>query len=81
MEPLRPFFTDFAPVEVDAFVEACIENGQIWDAGLCAVDYIPEFIALHRHRIRAARLRALEYQITKRKWHREDVANDAGPVP
>jgi len=70
MDPLRPLFKDFTPVEADSFVEACIANGQIWDAGLCATQYIPEFIELHRHRLCAARLQALEYQITERTWHR-----------
>lgn len=71
MEPLRLLFKDFTPIEVDAFVEACIANNQIWDAGLCAADYIPDFIELHRHRIRAARLTVLEYQITDRRPHPE----------
>jgi len=67
MEPLRAFYKDFTPVEVDLFVDACISNGQIWDAALCAAEYLPEFIALHRTRIRAARLHVLEYQIRERK--------------
>ena len=72
MEPLRPVFKDFVPSEIDAFAEACIANGQIWDAALCATEYIPEFIELHREKIRPERLKVLEYQIEKRRWYRED---------
>ena len=71
MEPLRPMFKDFTAGEIDSFVEACISNTQIWDAALCATTYIPEFIQLHRHRVRAARLRVLQFQIDERKWHAE----------
>ena len=80
MEPLRPTFKDFAPSEIDAFVEACIPNGEIWDASLCATEYIPEFIALHREKIRAERLKALEYQIDKRRWYHEEDPNAAPPA-
>ena len=71
MEPLRPMFKDFTAGEIDQFAEACIRNSQIWDAGLCAAQYIPEFIQLHRHRMRAARLRVLQHQIEKREWHED----------
>ena len=77
MESLRPFYKEFIPVEVDAFVEACIANKQIWDAGLCASEYIPEFITATRHHIRAAQLVALEYQITTRKRHADSAADEA----
>src|SRR6266699_3178964 len=80
MEPLRPLFHDFTQFEIDQFVEACIANGQIWDASLCAGEYIPEFIELHRGKIQPNRLRALEYQIEQRHWYRgegDDVTTPA----
>lgn len=69
MEPLRPMFKDFTAGEIDAFVEACIRNSQIWDASDCAATYIPEFMELHRQRIRAARFKVLKFQIENRQWH------------
>ena len=79
MEPLRPMFKDFAQAEIDPFVEACIANAQIWSANLCASEYIPEFIKLHRDKIRPERLRVLEYQIENGTWYREDDPN--APTP
>lgn len=80
MEPLRPMFKDFVPPEIDAFVEACIANGQIFSANLCATEYIPEFIRLHRAKIRPERLKVLEYQIEKGTWYREDDPNALPPA-
>jgi hypothetical protein len=80
MEPLRPMFKDFAPSEIDVFTEACIANSQIWSASLCATEYIPEFVELHREKIRPERLKVLEYQIEKGTWYREDDPNAPTPA-
>lgn len=69
MVSLRPMFGEFVPREIDEFVEACIENGQVWNASLCAKTYIPEFIDLHQARMRKARLDVLQFQISERRTH------------
>lgn len=79
MEPLGPLFKDFTQSEIDQFVEACIANGQIWDASLCAGEYIPEFIELQRGKIQPNRLEALQYQIAQRRWYRKN--EDDGTIP
>jgi hypothetical protein len=71
MEPLRPMYKDFTASEIDQFAEACIRNNQIWDAALCATTYIPEFIQIHRHRMRAARLQVLQFQVEQRMPHED----------
>lgn len=48
MDAIRPLFENMTPAEIDEFVEVCIANNQIWNASLCATEYIPEFIELHR---------------------------------
>jgi len=79
MDPLRPLFKDLVSSEIEAFVEACIANGQIWDASLCAAEYIPEFITLNREKIRPERLKVLEYQIENHRFYREEDPN--APTP
>lgn len=44
MADLVRFFPRFTAQEAQALAEAAVENGQIWSAGLCRIDYLPEFI-------------------------------------
>lgn len=71
MKPLVPLFEHLNQEELDALVEASIENGQVWDAAKCRTDFLPKLIEMHRERIEPKRLRALEYQIEKGSWFQE----------
>ena len=63
MRPLLPLFDRFVEAEIEHFIEACLGNGEIWDASLCRSQYIPNFIKLQESRIAPARLKALRDQI------------------
>ena len=63
MKPLVPLFPLLNDDELDALVTASIENNQVWSAGGCRVDYLPQLIQLHRKRIKPKKLKALEYQV------------------
>jgi hypothetical protein len=69
MLPLRYHFQTFNDDEINAFITAAIENGQIWNAGECRSNYLPEFIETHRSSIDQQKLEVLEYQITEQEWH------------
>jgi hypothetical protein len=69
MLPLVPHFRHFDKTEANKFVDASIENNQIWDAYLCATDYIPRFINANKSRLNKSKLKILKYQIEKRKAH------------
>lgn len=59
MQPLVPLFPAFNDEEIEAFVDACSGNGQVWDASACKKVYIPQFIQMHRDRIPPAKLEIL----------------------
>jgi len=72
MRPLVPLFGDFNESEVEAFAEASIGNGEIWDAGECATEFIPKFLHLHKDRMKAKQFKALSHQIEERSWYQRD---------
>lgn len=72
MRPLVPFFAIFANEEANAFAIASINNGQIWDAGDCASEYLPAFLTQCASQLDSEVREALEYQVTNRKWYRRD---------
>jgi TIR domain-containing protein len=41
MKPLVPLFRELNAKELDALVEASIENGQVWSAEKCRMQYLP----------------------------------------
>lgn len=45
--PLVPHFAAFTPKEAEDFLVAALGNSQVWDAGLCRMDYLPTFARLH----------------------------------
>ena len=49
--PLVPHFPQFTDEEVDDFARAAAGNSEVWDAGLCASKYIPEFVKANGSRI------------------------------
>jgi hypothetical protein len=49
--PLVPHFGQFTDDEVDDFARAAASNSEVWDAGLCASQYIPEFVRANGARI------------------------------
>jgi len=65
MRPLVPFFAAFNNTEIESFVDACIGNGQIWDAADCKTIYIPQFIQMHRAKIHAEKLEELTHLIKR----------------
>lgn len=68
MKPLVPLFPMLNQEELDALVDASIENGQVWSAGDCRTDYLPKLIAQHKTRIKPEALRVLEYQVEHDTW-------------
>ena len=69
MSPLVPHFATFNSDEIDAFATTSIKNCQIWDAGLCATEFLPEFLRMHREKVAPDKLAALEYQVNNREWY------------
>lgn len=72
MAPLVPYFDQFSPEEAKDFAIASTENGQIWDAGECRVDYIPDFLEKNADKLDPAVREPLEFQIQEgRRFFRE----------
>ena len=63
LKPIVPLFHELSDNEVALLTQACIENYEVWDAALCKIEYIPEFIRINRDRIDLDKIKALEYQI------------------
>jgi hypothetical protein len=57
--PLVPHFAQFTDQEVDDFARAVAGNSEVWDAGLCASKYIPEFVKVNGLRISQEAVREL----------------------
>lgn len=57
--PLVPLFAQFTDQEVDDFALAVVGNSEVWDAGLCASKYIPEFVKVNGLRISQEAVKAL----------------------
>ncbi len=72
MVPLVPFFGTFTNEEANAFAIASINNGQIWDAGDCATEYLPAFLTECASQLDTEVREALEYQLTNRTWYRRE---------
>jgi hypothetical protein len=51
VRPLVPHFSRLSDEEVNAFARAAAGNSEVWDAGLCASEYIPEFVRVNGARI------------------------------
>ena len=49
--PLVPHFAQFTDQEVNDFARAAAGNYEVWDAGLCASQYVPEFVKVNRARM------------------------------
>ena len=49
--PLVPHFAQFTDQDADDFARAAARNSEVWDAGLCASKYIPEFVKVNGARI------------------------------
>ncbi len=77
MRPLMPLFALFSKEEAQALAEGAVANGQIWSAGRCRAEYLPEFIRAQRHNIAPKTLRALEYQVANDEWYRDPDAIEA----
>jgi TIR domain len=63
MRPLVPYFPILTPEEAQALAEASVENGQIWSAGQCRGEYLPELIRVQGANINPNTLLALQYQV------------------
>lgn len=51
VRPLVPHFAQFTDQEVDGFALAAASNSEVWDAGVCATQYIPEFVKVNGSRL------------------------------
>ena len=69
MQPLVSYFSQFDEAEINAFAAASIGNGQIWDAGECRQNYLPQFLDLHRTKLDNDKRDALEYQVEHGQWY------------
>lgn len=77
MGPLVSLFPLFTQEEAQALGEAAVDNGQIWSAGLCRDEYLPEFIKVQGHNLEPLTLRALRYQVEHdERYPREDTNVD-----
>lgn len=74
---LVPFFQLFTKEEAEALAEGAVANGQIWSAGRCRGEYLPEFISVQKHNIAPDTLRALEYQVEHDEWYRDTDSTEA----
>lgn len=71
MELLVPHFNEFQKENTEKFVDASIENGQVWSADKCRKEYLPKFIDIHKHSINPDKLKILNYQIEKGEYYKE----------
>ena len=51
VRPLVPHFAQFTDQEVDDFARAAAGNSEVWDAGLCASEFIPKFAKVNGSRL------------------------------
>lgn len=63
MRPLASSFGSLTDSELDALVEASIENSQVWSASECRLELLPQLIATNTDRIQPEKLKVLSYQI------------------
>ena len=63
MLPLVPHFASFNQAEATSLAQAAIENRQVWDAGLCRTEYLPQFLRLNRSQISPDQFTALASKI------------------
>jgi len=69
---LAPYFTEMTPEEAQVLADASISNNQIWSAGRCRADYLPEFIEVQGSNIDPETLRVLQYQVENDEWYPQD---------
>ena len=60
---LEPHFARISDDQVHELVEAVIANREVWSAGGCIINYLPNFIRANRERINQDRLKVLQHQI------------------
>lgn len=73
MELLVPHFNKFRKEDIEGFIDASINNGQIWSADKCRKEYLPQFLAMHKDKIDSNKLKVLSYQIEKDEKYRGDL--------
>jgi hypothetical protein len=54
VRPLVPVFGEFTPDEITAFVDAATGNSEVWDAGRCQCEYLPQFMKVNASRLTEA---------------------------
>jgi hypothetical protein len=74
MEPLVAHFSRFDDDEINSFARVSAENGQIWDAAECRLNYLPQFLTLHESRIEPSIRLKLKYQVEHGEHYRTPVA-------
>ena len=62
-EELLPFLDRLTAEEATAVAVVSTNNSEIWDAGLCRVEYIPRFLSANKHQLPADVLEKLERTI------------------
>ena len=72
MKSLVPYFPILTPEEAQALAKAAVENSQIWSAGRCRAEYLPEFIRAQGKNIDPQTLKALQYQVDHDTWYSND---------
>lgn len=62
---LQPHFGDLSYEDVNKLVDIAIKNDQIYDAGRCRDEYLPDFIDINKDRIDESKLKKLEEILTE----------------
>jgi hypothetical protein len=63
LQPLVQHFSSLTNSEAASLANTAIQNSQIWDAGLCRTEYLPQFLKLNRNRIDPEQLHLLASRI------------------
>jgi hypothetical protein len=63
VRPLVPHFAIFTEQEVADFAAAAVGNYEVWDAGRCRTEYLPQFVSKNRTRIPDALKKELKEKV------------------
>jgi hypothetical protein len=70
VKPLVPYFERFSKDQATRFAHMAADNAQIWDAYLCRVKYIPQFLKANRTKIPPSLHKVLKFQIENQTWYK-----------
>jgi len=65
--PFVPYFKKLSRNQAIRFAQMAVNNNQIWRAGLCCSEYLPQFLKLNKTKIPQSLHRRLKYQIENQR--------------